>query len=152
MVKTSSGTDLKSKVWRYIKQKLSVPNNEMDGMAICPFIKQYLDRITVVETEEWERKISQVCDVFHAVGYEAIVICGPMEDYDELMSICDDYQSRYYRKDIEILMMHPDTDDFPLPLEYNFQESPLVIIQKASTLNDSRRLLQKSGKYYNYYK
>jgi len=124
----------------------------MDGMAICPFIKQYLDRITVVETEEWERKISQVCDVFHAVGYEAIVICGPMEDYDELMSICDDYQSRYYRKDIEILMMHPDTDDFPLPLEYNFQESPLVIIQKASTLNDSRRLLQKSGKYYNYYK
>jgi len=152
MVKTSSGTDLKSKVWRYIKQKLSVPNTEMDGMAICPFIKQYLDRITVVETEEWERKISQVCDVFHAVGYEAIVICGPMEDYDELMAICDDYQSRYYRKDIEILMMHPDTDDFPLPLEYNFQESPLVIIQKASTLNDSRRLLQKSGKYYNYYK
>ena len=152
MVRTLRGITLKSKVWNYIKKKLAVPNKKMDGMAICPFIKQYLDSITVVETEHWERKISQVCDVFHAVGYEAIVICGPWEDYDELMAICDDYQSRYYKKDIEILLMHPDTEDPPLPMDYNFQDSPLVIVQRASTLNDSRRLLQKSGKYYNFYK
>jgi len=69
-----------------------------------------------------------------------------------LMSICEDYESRYYNKDVEILMMHPDTEEPPLPLDYNFEDSPLVIIQRASTLNDSRELLQKSGKYYNFYK
>lgn len=152
MVRTLRGITLKSKVWQYIKQKLIKPRKQLNGMAICPFIKQYLDSITVVETEHWERKISQVCDVFHAVGYEAIVICGPMQDYDELLAICDDYGSRYYKKDIEILLMHPDTEDPPLPMDYNFQDSPLVIVQRASTLNDARELLQKTGKYYNYYK
>ncbi len=93
-----------------------------------------------------------MCELLSAVGYEAVVICGPMEDWDELMAICDDYQARYWHKDVEILVMHPDTDDLPLPLEYNFRYSPLVIVQKQSTLRDARDLLQKSGKYYKYYK
>ena len=152
MAKMSGGKDLTHKTWQYIKRILMKPQPKLGGMPICPFIKQYIDRITVIETDNWERKISQVCQLLNSVGYEAVVICGPMMDYDELMSICDDYASRYYNKDIEILMMHPDTDDFPLPLEYNFRYSPLVIVQKQSTLEDARELLEKTGKYYNYYK
>jgi hypothetical protein len=147
-----SGTDLKSRVWNYIRKTLTKSQPKLDGIAICPFLKHYMDSIDVVETQDWEKKISQVCELLNPLGYEAVVICGPDEDYDELMSICDDYQSRYYKKDIEILLMHPDTVDPPLPLEYNFDDSPLVIVQKASTLNNSRKLLQKSGKYYKFYK
>lgn len=152
MARTFIGTDLKSRVWNYISKTLTKSQSRLDGMAICPFVKQHMDRIDVVETGDWERKISQVCELLIPLGYEAVVICGPMADYDELLSICDDYASRYYRKDIEILLMHPDTDDYPLPLSYNFKHSPLVIVQRASTLNDARKLLQKSGKYYNFYK
>ena len=152
MAKTSRGIDLKHKTWQYIKKILMKPQSKLGGLSICPFIRQYLDSITVVETDDWERKISQVCQLLHSVGYEAVVICGPDEDYDELMSICDDYNSRYYHKDVDILLMHPDTDDYPLPLEYNFKYSPLVIVQKASTLEDARDILQKSGKYYKFYK
>jgi hypothetical protein len=152
MAKTSSGTDLKHKVWQYIKKILIKPQKKIGGLSICPFLKQYLDNVSVVETEDWELKISQVSELLHAVGYEAVVICGPDEDYDILMDIVDDYNSRYYNRDIEILLMHPDTDDFPLPLEYNFHYSPLVIVQKHSTLQDARNILQKAGKYYNYYK
>jgi len=152
MAKTSSGTDLKHKTWQYIKKILMKPQKKLGGLPICPFLKQHIENIAVIETDNWEKKISQVCELLTAVGYEAVVICGPMMDWDELMSICDDYQSRYYWKDVEILVMHPDTDDFPLPLEYNFRYSPLVIVQKASTLQDARDILQKSGKYYKYYK
>lgn len=147
-----SGITLKNKVWKYLRNKIAKPQKRIGGMAICPFLKQYMDRIDVVETEHWERKISQVCQLLHPLGLEAVVICGPNEDYDELLSICDDYQSRYYHKDIEILLMHPETEDPPLPLEYNFSDSPLVIVQKASTLQYTRDILQKSGKYYKYYK
>lgn len=152
MVKMSNGKRLTDRVWQYIRSVLIKPQKKMDGLSICPFLKQYLDSIDVVETQDWEKKISQVCELLVPLGYEAVVICGPFEDYDELLSICDDYNSRYYKKDIEILLMHPDTDDYPLPLDYNFDDSPLVIVQRASTLNDSRRILQKSGKYYNFYK
>jgi hypothetical protein len=152
MARTSVGIDLKHKTWQYIKKILTKPQPKLGGLPICPFVKQYLDNIDVVETDNWEPKISQVCQLLNAVGYEAVVICGPMIDWDELMTMCDDYQSRYYHKDVEILVMHPDTDDFPLPLEYNFRYAPLVIVQRASTLQDARDLLQKTGKYYNYYK
>ena len=152
MAKTSSGIDLKHKTWQYIKKILMKPQPKLDGLPICPFVKQYIENIAVIETDNWEKKISQVCELLSAVGYEAVVICGPMEDWDELMAICDDYQARYWHKDVEILVMHPDTDDFPLPLEYNFSFSPLVIVQKQSTLKDARDLLKKTGKYYKYYK
>lgn len=152
MATTYSGIDLKHKVWKYIKKLLIKPQKKLGGIAICPFLKQHLDNITVIETDDWEKKISQVCELLHTVGYEAAVICGPDMDYDELMSICNDYESRYTHRDIEILLMHPDTTDAPLPLEYNFHYAPLVIVQRASTLQDARDTLQKSGKYYNYYK
>ena len=152
MAKTSGGTDLKHRVWQYLKKKLMKPQPKLAGMPICPFLKQYIDSIAVIETDDWEKKISQTCELMNSLDYEAVVICGPWMDYDELMSICEDYESRYYNKDVEILMMHPDTEEPPLPLDYNFEDSPLVIVQRASTLNDSRELLQKSGKYYNFYK
>lgn len=152
MARTSVGTDLTHKTWQYIKKILMKPQPKLGGLPICPFIKQHIENIAVIKTDEWEKKISQTSELLHSVGYEAVVICGPMMDYDELLSICDDYASRYYKKDVEILLMHPDTDDFPLPLEYNFKYSPLVIVQKQSTLQDARELLQKSGKYYNFYK
>jgi len=152
MAKMSSGITLVDRVWRYIHNKLAKKQPRLGGMAICPYIKQYKDRIQVVETTNWEAKISQVCELFHIFDYEAVVICGPSEDFDELHSIADDYQSRYYHKDIEILVMHPDTVDAPLPLDYNFRYSPLVIVQRASTLQTARETLEKSGKYYRYYK
>ena len=99
------------------------PQPKLDGLPICPFVKQYIENIAVIETDNWEKKISQVCELLSAVGYEAVVICGPMEDWDELMTICDDYQARYWHKDVEILVMHPDTDDFPLPIYYLFNQN-----------------------------
>jgi hypothetical protein len=152
MAKTSGGIDLEHSVWQYINKELIKPQPKLDGMPICPFLKQYLDSITVVKTNDWDIKISQVCELMDSIGYEAVVICGPWMDYDELMSIVVDYESRYYDRDVEILLMHPDTEDPPLPLEYNFKDSPLVIVQRASTLNDARKLLKKSGRYYNFYK
>ena len=121
-------------------------------MSICPFARQYLESILVEETDNWEAKVSQVCELFPTLDYEAVVICGPDEDWDELANIVDDYNSRYWEKDIEILMMHPDTVDAPLPLEYNFEHSPLIIVQRYSTLQDARNTLERTGKYYKYYK
>lgn len=143
---------LKRRVWKYIRNTLTKPQPKLDGLSICPYARQYLDKIQVVETTNWEAKVSQVCELFDNFDYEAFVICGPWEDYDELLSIVDDYSSRHWKKDIEILLMHPDTDEPPLPLEYNFPHCPLVIVQRHSTLEDAREQLENTGKYYRYYK
>lgn len=147
-----NGIILKYRIWHYLRHTLTKPQKKLGGMSICPFLKQYIDSIEVVITQNWEVKINQVCDLFKAFDWEAIVIGGPIIDYDELMEMVDYANSMYGKKGLEILLMHPDTDQAPLPLEYNFKHSPLVIVQNKKTLNASRKLLKKNGRYYKYHK
>lgn len=151
MGKTLDGR-LVDRVSAYVFDYLARPRQQLEGMPICPFIKTHRAKIDVVATEHWEIKIRQVCELIGNIRQEAVVICGSWIDYDEILSICDDYQSRYQDRDVEILLMHPDTEQSPLPLEYTFTECPLVIVQKQSTLENARKQLRKAGKYYKFYK
>jgi len=121
-------------------------------MAICPFAKQYQRLTEVVVTENWEQRLDHVCQLLHPLKLEAVVIGGPMRDYDSMTKMVKKFEKKYKRRDVEILLMHPDTEEPPLPLEYNFKYSPLIIVQRLSTLEKSRRILEKNGKYYKYYK
>ena len=40
----------KQKITKWIDKVLVVPRKEIGGMPICPFIKQYRDKIHIVET------------------------------------------------------------------------------------------------------
>lgn len=152
MVKMLSGILLKRRIKNYVNRILTKPQKKLGGLSICPFLKFYKDDIQITICDDYEVKVSQACQLLHSLGLEAIVIGGPMMDYDECMGIVAYYNSLYYKKNVEILLMHPDTVDSPLPLEYNFKYSPLFIVQNAKTLNNAREQLKKNGKYYNYYK
>jgi hypothetical protein len=46
--------------------------------------------------------------------------------------------------------MRPDSEEPPLPLEYNYKR-PLIIAQKLSTLKMARQQLAKNTDYYSHY-
>ena len=90
------------------------------------------------------------CDLRNALDLEAVILHGPYYDYDDLVDICEEISKRYSRKDLTVLCMHPDTDNPPLPIEYNFYW-PLIILQNTSTLDTARKLLLKNTNYYVYF-
>jgi hypothetical protein len=138
-------------MWKSVEEYLdflSKPHPEL-GYAICPYLKQYSKQIQIVKVSNIKQLRSQlhtICGILNAVGMEAAVLHGFKCSYDRLHDIIDTYQQRYKRNNITLLGMHPNTEDSPLGIEYNYTE-PLIIVQKSSTLKRARTQL-KSSKYY----
>lgn len=77
---------------------------------------------------------------------EAVVLYGFRMSYERLEKITNTANKRYGSLGVTVLRMHPDTDDFPLPVKYNYKQ-PLLIVQRTSTLERARAQLKQS-KYY----
>jgi len=152
MVKRLCGMRLQKKIENYVFKTITKPRKQIGNMPICPYAASYKNKIHIQVTKNYSRSIDQACQLMHSLGYEAVVIGGKMITYDYLAKICEKYEEKYQNRDIEILYMHPDTVDPPLPLNYNFKHSPLVIIQKHSTLEKARNNLKTKTNYYKYHK
>ena len=119
------------------------------GHAICPFLRQYREQtqtICVKNLQHLKTHLHTVCGILNAINMEAVVLHGFRCGYDRLHKICDDYNRKYKKLNVTILAMHPDTEDSPLGIEYNYK-TPLLIVQRTSTLEKARTQL-KGSKYY----
>lgn len=130
---------------------LMKPRKRLKGNAICPWLKHYRNQITIVETNNYTESVRNACHLMGALGLEAVVIYGKNISYDRLERNCRRWNEIYSGLDREILFMHPDTVEPPLPLEYNFKDSPVVIVQKRSTLLAARKESAKNTNYYTIY-
>lgn len=138
------------KVWQYLDH-ISKPQKKLGGNAICPYIKHYKDRIMVIHSTTPQQVVENFAhfkDIFHL---EAVVVYGFNLTYDKQYEQIERWNKRYKKKDVFVLGMRPDSEEPPLPLNYNFTK-PLIIIQKLSTLQKARHNLAKNTDYYTYQK
>ena len=147
-----NGDKLKNKIQTWIRNVIAKPRKKIGGFAICPYVMHYINNIQIVITDNYNTKIDAVCELLGPLGLEAVVISGYDMDYDALESLVGKKSKKYKNYDIEILFMHPDTIEPPLPLNYNFKYAPLIIVQKSSSLQNARKILKTKTKYYNYHK
>jgi len=136
---------------KWINRVLTKPHKKLKGHAICPYVERYLKQIQVVKTRDYSRSVAQAVQLLNPLGLEAVVLYGKQMSYDRLSRYVDDWCKKYAHLDVEILWMHPDTEDPPLPLQYNYPHSPVIIIQKRSTLEKAREELKNSTDYYTIY-
>jgi len=119
------------------------------GHAICPYLKKYRANtynLYVDKTSELTARLQTVCSMLGPLHIEAVVLYGFRMSYEKLEQITNTANKRYGSLGVTVLRMHPDTDDFPLPVKYNYKQ-PLLIVQRTSTLERARAQLKQS-KYY----
>ena len=133
----------------YLK-KIAKPRKQLGGHAICPYLEQYMDRVMAVESQDPEQTILNFVSFRSFFHLEAVIIQGLEWDFDKIADFAEQMSKKYRGKDIEVLAMAPDSEQPPLPLEYNYHE-PLLIIQTRSTLLEARRQLSKTTDYYTYF-
>lgn len=146
----SKNSNIEQQIDQWLWHKLAKKHKQIDNMPICPYLQKYRHKIMTVESNDPLESARVFCDLRNALDLEAVILHGPYYDYDDLVDICEEISKRYSRKDLTVLCMHPDTDNPPLPIEYNFYW-PLIILQNTSTLDTARKLLLKNTNYYVYF-
>jgi hypothetical protein len=152
MVAMLNGENLKNKIYQYLIKVIARPRKKIGGFAICPFLKRYLNNIQIIITQDYSKTLDTTCQLLGPLGLEAVVISGYDMDYDKLEHLVNKKTRKFKKQDIEILFMHPETVEPPLPLNYTFKYAPLIIVQRKSTLQNARKTLKNKTNYYKYHK
>ena len=149
MGKTVVTNFTKKKLEKWL-ETLTVPRKELDGLPICPYLKNYSHRIHLAKNENPEKLARHFADVKDIFRFEACVVYGFWMSWDRMEKIVAQLNRDLKSKDVCCFMMHPDGDESVLPVEYPF-DIPLLIVQKISTLEKAKKQLSKT-KYYKHYK
>jgi hypothetical protein len=130
---------------------LATPREELQGHAICPYLKQYMDTVTISTHTNEEHLLAHIHTVIAQRNTAHVMVCDWPWDYHDMERTVEILHHQHQAQDWEFLFMHPDSEDAPLPLaDYNF-EKPLVIVQIRSKLREARGELAKNTDYYQHF-
>lgn len=146
----SKNANIEQEIDQWLWRKIAKKHKAIGNLPICPFLQQYRKNIMIVESDNAVETARIFADLKDALALEAVILHGPYYEYDDLVDVCDLIDHKFAKRDVTVLCMHPDTDEPPLPLEYNFYW-PLIILQKTSTLSRAKNILLKNTNYYDYF-
>lgn len=149
MRKIVSTSTTKRKLNQWL-DRISKPNKKLDNLPICPYISKFRDKIHIAITKDPARLARHFGDVKDIFRLEACLAVGFDMSYQKMEKLVDELNQELAIKNVAILMMHPDGDEDVLPVDYQF-DLPILIIQRASTLEKARQELEKTN-YYKHYK
>lgn len=141
---------LKHKIWQYLLNTIAKPRKELGNFPVCPFVKQYRNEILVVKSNNYVNTINNFAVFKDQFDLEAVVVYGFDENADTVLQVLESINKKLKNKDVFCLYMDPDFEDPPLPVDYEWHDCPLIIIQRLSTLKKHRKQLKKTD-YYSYY-
>jgi hypothetical protein len=143
-------SDSHKKINNWLKQVIAKPRKKIGGHAVCPYLSDYWEKTMLVETTTPENVVEGFRHFKHIFNLEAVVVNGFDWEYDYMHQQIDLWNKRYRKHDVICLGMHPDTEQEPLGFAYTYTHEPLIIIQRISTLKNSRLQLKETD-YYTYF-
>jgi len=130
-------------IWTYLIS-LTESQSELGGMAICPFLKQYISHIQVIQGFE---RIESACRSVME-GTPAVVLWDNNQPTERIV---DEWQQNY-PEDLEILWMDSQSHEPPLKIkDYTFRSHDLIIVQDREQLEQARQRLEQTD-YYKYWR
>ncbi len=128
-----------------------MPNNDLDGLAICPYLKKYIDSIDITLHSSVESLYDTIPDIVAKKLPAHVCVCDWDWEYFDMETSTEHLHYLYRRDDMEFLFMHPESEDAPLPIgDYNFK-TPLLIVQQRSMLQQARKKLAQNTNYYEHF-
>ena len=129
---------------------ISLKRKELGGHAICPFAKNFLDKVQIIEsTNLMDDAINCMQNEKHPMVY---IIYGNPKKFDKkwLEEFCNDYQQFARIKDLWLIWDHPDQINKINGIETNNKEYAILLIQGLSELNKYSQRLHKTN-YYSFW-
>ena len=129
---------------------ISLKRDELGGHAICPFAKSFLDKIEIIQSEDfWVDAIECMDNKKHPMLY---LIYGDKQKYDVswLEWFCNIHEEYSAHKGLWLIWDHPDQINKINEVETNNKEYAILLIQPLKELNKYSNKLHKTN-YYSFW-
>ena len=126
---------------------VSLKRKELGGHAICPFAKPFLDKIKIIESNDFfTDAICCIDNENHPILY---LLYGEKDKYSKewLEEFCNTHEKYSRSKDIWLIWDHPDQVNKINGIQTNNNEYAILFIQPLSELNKYSDRLEKTDYY-----
>ena len=126
---------------------ISLKRDELGGHAICPFAKSLLNKVKIIESEDfWGDAVQCMNNEKHPVLY---LIYGDKDKYDVdwLKRFCSIHEKYSKDKDLWIIWDHPNQINKINGIETNNKEYAILMIQGLSDINKYSDKLHNTNYY-----
>ena len=131
---------------KYLKH-LSLPREELDGHAICPYAKKYMDSIWVWKTNDMEESVKKYVKDFPINKKVIVLVSEPsLYHYHNLENICNKYQT----EKLWLAPDHPSHYNEIGGVRTNNSNYAMILIQDREELKKYSDILKKTT-YYNFW-
>jgi len=131
---------------KYLKY-ISEPQKNLDGHAICPYVKKFADSVWVWKTSDMEESVKKYVNNFPINKKVVVLISEPSSyHYHNLENICNKYQT----DKLWLAPDHPTHYNEIGGVRTNNTEYAMILIQDREELNKYAEVLKKTT-YYNFW-
>lgn len=144
---------LKFKEWVF--SSLSTPEPFLNHIPICPYAKDAVlnnrFRLTLC-SHNLELFLRNEIKEFGATSKDVVIFVESALDAEEFETTVIRLREECFKDDVWILYDHPALPEIQGNLKFNFDASPVILIQRLSRLVEASKELKKRGYYKNWSK
>ena len=144
--------EYKEYLTKWIDEVLSVPNDLLNSLPICPFARRAIldNQVKFIRTSNYVDDIpvllQQWDDAIHAV----VFVCNDDVDPDQFVSDVSDLNSRFLSQNLVLLEDHVDIEESFHGIKFNNGKYNIIIVQRLHSINEASRALERKGYYVNW--
>lgn len=133
-------------------ETLSVPNELLNSLPICPFAKQAMldGSIDVVKVEDYVNDIAERMSNWSDEYQAVIFVCNDDIDPKEFVETVKQLNLTFMPSDLVLLEDHKDVEENFHGVAFNNGKYNIVIAQRLHKVNEASRILERKGYYINW--
>jgi hypothetical protein len=144
--------EYKQYLTKWAVEVLSVPNELLNSLPICPFAKSAMleGMIDIVRVDNYVEEITNRMKNWDDKYQAVIFVCDdnlhPQEFLDSVKKLNQEFMSN----DLVLLEDHKDIDENFHGIPFNNGRYNIVIAQRLHKINEASRSLERKGYYINW--
>jgi hypothetical protein len=133
-------------------ETLSVPNELLNSLPICPFAKSAMldGYIDIVKVDDYVLEIKETLSNWNDKFQAVIFVCADDVDAGEFVESVKRLNSEFMPRDLVLLEDHKDIKENFHGIPFNNGRYNIVIAQRLHKINEASRSLDRKGYYINW--
>ena len=145
-------TEYKEYLTKWVEEVLSVPNELLNSLPICPFARRAIldNQVKFIRTSDYVNDITTELSKWDDSVHAMLFVCDDDVDPAQFVSDVAVLNTKFLSQDLVLLEDHVRVTESFHGITFNNGKYNIVIVQRLHSINDASRSLERSGYYNNW--
>lgn len=145
-------TEYETYLKNWIEEVLSVPNDLLNSLPICPFARKAIleNKVKFIRTQNYVLDISTLLQSWDDSVHALVFVCNDDVDPDQFADDIKNLNKKFLVDNLVLLEDHVLIEEPFHGIKFNNGKYNIVIAQRLHSINEASRSLERSGYYINW--